>query len=344
MNVGLVYDPAYLKHDTGAHVETADRLVAINSLLESSRVKDRLTPLKPRPATLEEIGQVHSREHITNVERVASGGGGWLDADTVMSSASYEAALLAAGGVITAADAVLAKALDSAFAAVRPPGHHATRRSAMGFCLFNNVAIAARHLLANSQCRRVLIADFDVHHGNGTQDIFYDDPRVLYFSVHQSPLYPGTGQTDETGSGEGKGSTVNMPLPPWSGDEEYLRAFQEVLVPAAHRFQPEFILVSAGYDAHWANSIAMHRVTVSGFADMVGILKSLADKHCAGRVVFVLEGGYHLEALAASVRATLEVLLGSTNIPDPLGSPDALRQSASIDDLIRRTKQVHGLE
>jgi acetoin utilization deacetylase AcuC-like enzyme len=344
MNVGLVYDPIYLKHDTGAHVETADRLAAVNSLLEFSHIKDRLTPLKPRPATLEEIGRVHSQEHITNVERMTSNGGGWLDADTVISSASYEVALLAAGGAITAVDAVLEETIDNAFAAVRPPGHHASRRSAMGFCLFNNVAIAAQHLLANSQCHRILIADFDVHHGNSTQDFFYDDPRVLYFSVHQSPLYPGTGQINETGSGEGKGTIINIPLPPWSGDEEYLRAFREVLIPAAHRFQPEFILVSAGYDAHWADGIAMHRVTVSGFAEMVGILKNLADKHCAGRVAFVLEGGYHIEALATSVRATIEVLLGSTDISDPLGNPSVLRQPASIDSLIRRAKHTHKLE
>lgn len=344
MSVGLVYDPIYLEHDTGMHVENAGRLREVISHLENAQVKARLVPISPRPASVEELSWVHDKEYISLIESSAQRGGGWLDADTVMSPASYKAALFAAGGLIRGVDAVIQGDVESAFALVRPPGHHATSREAMGFCLFNNVAIAAKHALANLHLDRILIADFDVHHGNGTQDTFYADPHVLYFSTHQSPLYPGTGMIRETGDGEAKGTNVNVPLPPGCGDKEYLRIFQEILVPIARRFRPQLILVSAGYDAHWADNLASMQLTVTGFAQMTKILQRLARELCQGRLVFTLEGGYHLQALAASIRATLDVLLDNSEIVDPLGEPRARRASADIAELIQRVKSTHGLE
>jgi acetoin utilization deacetylase AcuC-like enzyme len=286
---------------------------------------------------------VHTPEYISQIKRVVAGGGGWLDPDTVMCPKSYEVALYAAGGVLTAVEAVMKGQVDSAFALVRPPGHHATHNRAMGFCIFNNVAIGAKFALANFNLNRVLIADFDVHHGNGTQETFYADPKVLYFSTHQYPFYPGTGRTDETGTGEGEGTTVNFPMTAGWGDEEYLRAFNEVLVPVARRFQPQLILVSAGFDPHWADSLAMMQVSITGFAQMVTVLKKLADELCQGCLVFTLEGGYNLQVAACSTRATFDVLLDSMEIVDPLGK-SSRGKPGGFDEHIEKIKRIHHLE
>jgi len=340
MKAGLVYDPIYLEHDTGSHPENSQRLVAIMSHLEKTGLINQATTLSPRAASVEELEMVHAPEYISEIKNKAEGGGGWLDADTVMCPKSYEAALYAAGGDLTAVEAVMKGEVNSAFALVRPPGHHATHNRAMGFCIFNNVAIAAKFALANFNLERVLIADYDVHHGNGTQDTFYADPKVLYFSTHQYPFYPGTGSVDEIGAGEGKGFTVNFPMTAGWGDEEYLRAFNEVLVPVARRFQPQLILVSAGFDAHWADDLAMMQVSVTGFAQMVVVLKSLAAELCQGRLVFTLEGGYNLQVLASSVKATFDVLMGSSEIVDPLGkSPGG--KSEGFEEHINRIKRIH---
>jgi len=344
MSVGLVYDPVYLGHDTGDHVENARRLEVTMGLLESSKIRRQLVSITPAPAPLEDLLLVHSAQHITLIDRSGRDGGGWLDGDTVMSAGSYEAAIYAAGGTAKATEMVIKGEVESAFALVRPPGHHATRTDAMGFCLFNNVAIAARKATQKHGLDRVLIVDFDVHHGNGTQDAFYDDPNVLYISTHQYPLYPGTGRVEETGIASGRGHTVNIPLPPWSGDREYLLAFEQIVVPVAHRFRPEIILVSAGYDAHWADNISSMQVTVGGYARMVTILKQLAAELCQGRMVFALEGGYHLQALAYSVKATFEVLLGlPAGVDDPLGAPPQCGGAPDIGPLLQRIKATHGL-
>ncbi|MDP6347755.1 MAG: histone deacetylase [Dehalococcoidia bacterium] len=342
MKVGLAYDPIYLNHDTGGHVENASRLREVMSHLEEKGVLQRVVSLPPRPATTMELARVHTNEHIAHIEATARTGGGWLDSDTVMSGASYEVGLYAAGGALVAVESVLRGGTESAFALVRPPGHHATSRRAMGFCLFNNIAIAARYALDHGSIGRILVVDFDVHHGNGTQDAFYDDPGVLYFSVHQSPLYPGTGGIAETGAGEGTGANINVPLPPGCGDGEYGRAFEEVLAPAARRFQPELILVSAGYDAHWSEALALMKMTVSGFARMVSTLKRLAKEMSSGHLVLCLEGGYNLPALAASVRASLEVLLEDGETDDPLGKPPP-DESPDVSEVLRQTKETHRL-
>jgi acetoin utilization deacetylase AcuC-like enzyme len=260
-----------------------------------------------------------------------------------MSSASYKVALYAVGGILNAVDAVMERKVDSAFGLVRPPGHHATRTRAMGFCLFNNIAIAARQSLRKYSLDRVLIVDFDVHHGNGTQDAFYDDPAVLYFSTHLYPFYPGTGSINEVGVGKGVGTTVNVPLPARCGDEEYSQVFQQILVPLAHRFQPQLILVSAGYDAHWLDPIGSMQLSVSGFAQMTQILQRLALKLCQGRLVFALEGGYHIPALARSIQATLGVLLGEVEVDDPLGQPQQSGKTPAVEAIIQQVKTLHRL-
>ena len=323
VKVGLVYDPIYLEHDTGDHPENSQRLVAMMSYLEKTEAKGKLTLLPPRQASVEELEMVHVPEYISQIKSKADGGGGRLDPDTVMCPRSYEVALYAAGGLLTAVEAVMEGEVDSAFALVRPPGHHAIHNRAMGFCIFNNVAIAAKFALIKFNLSRVLIADFDVHHGNGTQDTFYADPKVLYFSTHQYPFYPGTGWMDEIGIGEGEGTTVNFPMAAGWGDEEYLKAFNEVLVPVARRFQPQFILVSAGFDPHWADSLASMQVSITGFAQIVTVLKKLALELCQARLVFTLEGGYNLQVAASSVKATFDVLLGTPEIVDPLGESSA---------------------
>ncbi len=343
MKVGYVYDPIYLEHDTGQHVEIAGRLEAIISHLEQTGLKQQLELIKPRAASTEELSLVHHKQHVLHIQDVAQEGGGWLDLDTVMSPNSYEAATYAAGGVIRATEAVMDGEVGSAFALVRPPGHHATPQRAMGFCLFNNVAIATKYALAKYELERTLIIDFDVHHGNGTQDAFYDSPQVLYISTHQYPHYPGTGSIEETGSRVARGTTVNIPLPAGCGNAEYLEVFEQIIVPVARRFKPQLVLVSAGYDLHWADGIARMQVSVAGFARMVSIIKGLADELCSGHLVFTLEGGYNLSALADSVKATFDVLLGNTEIKDPLGQSPRRFETPNIAPLIKAIKEIHDL-
>jgi acetoin utilization deacetylase AcuC-like enzyme len=341
VKAGLVYDPIYLEHDTGDHVENSRRLVEAMSYLKETGTKAKLISLPARPASLEEVEMIHAPEYISYVKSKAENGGGWLDPDTVMSPKSYAAALYAAGGVLAAVEAVMNGKVDDAFALVRPPGHHATHDRAMGFCIFNNVAIAGEFALRKFNLNRVLIADFDVHHGNGTQDAFYSDPKVLYFSTHQYPFYPGTGWMDETGTGAGEGTTVDFPMAAGWGDEEYLRAFNEVLAPVARRFQPQLILVSAGFDAHWADQLAMMRVTITGFAQMAMMLKELAAELCQGRLVFSLEGGYNLRVVASSIKAVFDVLLGNSEIDDPLGKASMARKPEGFDEHIEAIKRIH---
>ncbi|MFC1998216.1 histone deacetylase [Chloroflexota bacterium] len=343
MTVGYVYDPIYLEHDTGGHVENPNRLADTITELKQSKVIDKLINIPARPATEQELLTIHTKPHIQNVENSAKSGRGWLDGDTITSRESYQAALYAAGGLINALDAVMASEVDSAFALVRPPGHHATQSHAMGFCLFNNVAVAAKQAIDKYNLSRVLIVDFDVHHGNGTQNSFYADPSVLYFSTHLSPYYPGTGSIEQTGSGAGLGYTVNVPMPAWCGDAEYMRVFKEVLAPAARRYRPELIMVSAGYDSHWADHLAFMQVSITGFAQMASCLKDLSDELCGGKLLFALEGGYNIEALAHSIRATFEVLLGKTDISDPIGPAPKRGSSPNIDSVINEVIKTHRL-
>ncbi len=335
MNVGLVYDPIYLKHDTGAHVENASRLTTTLELLQEKQITEKLLMLSPRPATFEEIGAIHAGEHILNIRNFSESGGGSLDYDTIISANTYEAAVMAAGGAITAVENVLKKNTRYGFALVRPPGHHATCWEARGFCIFNNVAIAAKYVLNNYDIERILIVDFDVHHGNGTQEAFYTDKRVLYFSTHQYPLYPGSGRVDETGTKSGEGFNINIPMVAGWGDYEYQAVYEDILAPIAMKYKPQLILASAGYDAHWADNMAMMEMSVFGFVRITEILKVLAKKLCNDNLAFVLEGGYNVTSLSHSIAATLNTLCGDKYLDDPLGTRES---KTNFDDFARFMK------
>lgn len=302
----IVYHPDYLLHDTGNHPENAHRLRYVVAHLQQTGVWEAVRHLEPRRATPAEVQLVHTADYIKFVRRLSESGGGMLTADTPVSACSYEVALLAAGGALRAVDAVMNGEADNAFALVRPPGHHALPTEGMGFCLFNNVAIAARYAQKTYGVSRVCIVDWDVHHGNGTQEAFYTDPSVLFFSTHQSPWYPWHwGAEDETGEGAGVGFNVNVPMRAGSTDWEYRQAFEEILVPRVNDFQPELVLVAAGYDAHIADPLGRMKITREGFHEMTRIVKELAVQHCHGRLVALLEGGYNLQSLAESVAVTL---------------------------------------
>jgi acetoin utilization deacetylase AcuC-like enzyme len=306
-----MFSDVYLRHLTGSgHPERPARLTAIVDRLRTCGLTTNLVPIRPRPATIEQIAAVHALSYIKRVEHDCRDGVGYIDSpDAPASVESYAVALEAAGGVLAAVDAVMAGTVQNAFCAVRPPGHHALTNRAMGFCLFNNVAIAARHIQQRHKLARVLIVDWDVHHGNGTQAAFYADPTVLYFSTHQSPLYPGTGGADETGEGPGRGFTVNVPLPAGTGDAEYRRVFEECLRPAAAAFRPDFVLISAGFDAAQGDLLGAMKLTPAGYADLTRVVKAIAAGHCRGRLVSVLEGGYALDLLAGSVEAHIRALI-----------------------------------
>jgi acetoin utilization deacetylase AcuC-like enzyme len=308
---GLVYHPAYLEHDMGAgHPESPHRLRSIMQQLEQSGTSARLVQVAPRKAEDEWITQVHSSSYVASLNRHApTSGRVSLDPDTLMSPGSLNAAYLAAGGALAAVDAIMANQVQHVFCAVRPPGHHAEAGRAMGFCLFNNVAIAARYVQKKYGLSRVLIVDWDVHHGNGTQHSFEDDPSVLFFSTHQYPHYPGTGRATERGKGAGEGFTINVPMQAGEGDEEYHAIFLKSLVPAADDFKPEFVIISAGFDAHKDDPLASMGLTEAGYADLTEIVAGIAKRHAKGRILSSLEGGYNLRALAASVEAHIKALL-----------------------------------
>jgi acetoin utilization deacetylase AcuC-like enzyme len=311
--MGLVLDDVYLKHlsaDTG-HPERPERLTAIRSALEDAGLFRTLHRIKPRAATQEELALAHSAAYLALAARELSDLHGLAElstGDTLISPGSLEAAKFAAGGVLQAVDGVMAGNVNAAFCAVRPPGHHATRTRGMGFCVFNNAAVAARYVQQTHSLERVLIVDWDYHHGNGTQDIFYEDGSVFYFSTHHFGAYPGTGHPSDAGAGRGSATTLNVPLTPGASDEEILRAFENDLVPAARRFRPDFVLISAGFDGMRNDLLGCFDITPQGFAAITRVVARVADEFCQGRIVSVLEGGYRLDGLGESVVAHLEAL------------------------------------
>ena len=317
----LIYDDAMVDHRPGwGHPERPERLDAIVGLLRERPIPGARWE-RPPAADQEPVLRVHEERYVAYLESLR-GRSAMVDGDTTVSKGSLPAAWLAAGAAVRAVEAVTGDEAGAAFALVRPPGHHAEADRGMGFCLFNNVAIATEHALAARGCDRVLIVDWDVHHGNGTQHSFEDRDDVLYFSVHRHPYFPGTGSLRATGRGPGEGRNVNVPLHRPMGDAEYVAVFEELLVPVAQEFDPDLVLVSAGFDAHASDPLGGMDVTEEGFAALCGAVRGIADSCCGGRVALTLEGGYDLDGLARSVHACVEVLCGATP-PGGFGRPDA---------------------
>jgi acetoin utilization deacetylase AcuC-like enzyme len=334
--IAVVEDPRFLQHRAPrGHPERPERLAAVHEALALR--EEHLRPIEARPATTEEVLRVHTREHFEIVADAVRRAPGHIDADTYVSQESFDVALLAAGSAIDLARLVAAGEVKTGIAAIRPPGHHAEANRPMGFCLFNNVAITACALRAEAGVERILIFDWDVHHGNGTQHFFEEDPSVLYVSTHQYPYYPGTGDTVEAGIGAGVGSTLNIPLPAGCGDAEYVGALQRLLVPAALAFRPEIVLVSCGFDAHVDDPLASMEVTRAGFRDMATITRALADDLCDGRQVFLLEGGYAASGLREGTSAVLDALLQPQLPPANVEMPPG----STLSTVVGRCATVH---
>jgi len=314
---GIVRDESYLEHQPGDfHPESPKRLETIYGMLEDPDMKENYREVPVREATEEELLFIHSKDYIDMVAATAGKPYGYLDADTQTSEGSYLAALRAAGGLCNAIDMVESGELDNAFALVRPPGHHAERNRGMGFCLFNNVAIGARYAQRKSGLKRILIADWDLHHGNSTQHSFEDDPYILYFSTHQYPYYPGSGSFQEVGTGKGEGYTVNVPLSTGYGDAEYVAIYDQILKPIARQFNPHFVLCSVGFDIYMHDPLGGMSVSPDGFAGLTQVLMDIARESCDGKLVLTLEGGYNLDGLRDSAKAVLKELIGESTIGD----------------------------
>jgi acetoin utilization deacetylase AcuC-like enzyme len=310
LGVALISSEAFLAHRTGmGHPERPERLTAVLQGLKKSGLYDRLLHIEPRGAPLDLIEAVHDREYVRRARVTCERGTRFLDClDCPVSEESYDIAVLAAGAGIFAVDAVVRGRAGAAFCAVRPPGHHAEPDRAMGFCMFNNIAIAARHAQTRHRLKRILIVDFDVHHPNSTQKVFYEDERVLLFSTHRYPFYPGTGARSQTGAGRGAGLTVNVPLQVGTGMPEYREAFERILRPAADEFAPQLVMVSAGFDAHRADPLGGMALSSADFGELTSSVAAIARRHCSGRIVSFLEGGYDLEALSTAVQAHIRAL------------------------------------
>jgi acetoin utilization deacetylase AcuC-like enzyme len=335
---GVVVDRRYRDHrGPQGHPERPERLAAVERAIDAHRAE--LTWLPARPASDEEILRVHGPAHLAGIAEAARRAPGQLDPDTYVSQASFEVARLAAGGAIDLARAVASGRLHSGLAAVRPPGHHAEAGRPMGFCLFNNVAIAARALQAEDGVGRILIFDWDVHHGNGTQHSFDEDPSVLYASTHQFPYYPGTGAAGEIGHGRGAGFTLNIPLPAGCGDEIYLGAVQRLLVPVTREFHPDIILVSCGFDAHADDPLAAMQLSGAGFRALSAIVRGLAEDCCSGRVAFVLEGGYAPSGLYEGTQALLSVLTQAAAPALPAEAP--IPRGSVLEAVVGRVAMAH---
>ena len=333
-STAVFYDPIYLEHDTGyGHPERPERLETTMQMMERVGLTDKVRIISPRDATTDEIQLVHPNKYVETVKRMAESGGGWLDPDTHVGMRSYAAALKSAGAVLEGLERIFSGDIDNAFCLVRPPGHHATEERGMGFCLFNNNAIAARFAIKEFGIKRVFILDWDAHHGNGLQDIFYDDNKVLYTSLHQYPHYPGTGGTGELGIGSGEGFTVNFPLPARSGEEVYLAAFDQVILPMARAFEPQLVLISAGYDGHFSDLLCSMLLRGNSYAEMTVRLKGLAEDFCGGKMMAALEGGYNLVGIAISITDTIAVMAGE----------DILVQEDTDSEIIHPSSR-HGME
>jgi acetoin utilization deacetylase AcuC-like enzyme len=334
---GVVHSERFKDHVTGdGHPESPSRIGAIGRAVKATSLAGRLSPIPTRSAEHEEILIVHTERLYQEVLSTRDQDVVYLDEDTVTSPESADVALTAVGSVLNCVDQVLEGEVENAFAFVRPPGHHAKPDRAMGFCLFNNIAIGAQHALRNRGLSKVLIIDFDLHHGNGTQKAFYTSPEVLYISTHQWPHYPGTGGLEECGKEEGEGYTVNVPLPAGMGDFEYLRIFRELVSPLGREFAPDVVLVSAGFDAHHQDPLGSMEMTHSGYGFLTQEILAIADACCSGKVVFVLEGGYELTGLEKSVTSMLEAATA------PVPGPVAIAGGESTVEIMEAVRSAHG--
>ena len=343
MTTAYLTHDAFTTHDFPRHPEHAGRIKAVWQQLAAQGLSQQLLHIEPDAATDEQIFAVHTAEHlnrlimVANQDRMVQ-----IERDTYALPVSLAAARLAAGGVTGAIDAVCGGRAHNALAVVRPPGHHATPNWQMGFCLLNNIAIGARHAQAQHKVEKVLILDYDVHHGNGTQDIFYSDPSVMFMSIHQSPFYPGSGAFDETGAGAGEGYTLNVPIGGGLGDTPYQRIFAEIVWPAAERFDPDLMLISAGLDAHWVDPLANMQLSLGGYDHLARECIKMAEHLCDGKIVFVMEGGYDLKALSHGWCNIARALLGVDELSDPCGSAPA-PSSQTIQPVIDQVRRIHGL-
>ena len=337
--LGVYRDPIYIAHETGSfHPESPQRLEVIYSMLEDNGVRRLYEQCSMRKAELHEITLIHSASHFERVAATAGVPQSYLDADTQTSEDSFDAALYAAGAVLDGIDLVSSGKMRNIFALVRPPGHHAERDRAMGFCLFNSIAIGAQYAIKKHALERVLIVDWDLHHGNGTQHSFYDDQRVLYFSTHQYPFYPGSGDFQETGTGIGRGFSVNVPLGMGCGDNDFYTIFKEVLEPIADLYRPQLVLVSAGFDTHFDDPLGGMKMTPDGYAALAGLVQQIANRHAEGRLLLTLEGGYSLSGLRDSVRAVIEQLAGKHQVEE--GAAEGTGHDRSTDRIIETVAQV----
>ncbi len=344
MTTAYVTHPRYTEHDFPGHPEHAGRIQAVWQQLDAAHLLPRMKRLDPAPVDDTLLHSVHSASYVEMLNwMVTQDRMVQFDSDTFAMPESAEVARLSAGGVVAGVDAVLSGRADNALAAVRPPGHHALADRGMGFCLLGNVPIAARFAQREYGLKRIMIVDYDVHHGNGTQDMFYADDSVLFISTHQAPFYPGTGSLNETGHGKGRGYTLNVPLRPGHGDESFYQVYQQLIWPAAQRFQPELILVSAGFDAHWKDPLAMLRLSLEGYAYLTHELIRMADKLASGRIVFALEGGYDLGVLAHGVRNIAHALIGDEDLSDPFGKRPLPSGEPDVTPLIEEVRRIHAL-
>ena len=341
LKTGIVFDPVFLKHNQVGHPENAKRLDAIVTGLKESELIEKLIQVKSREAVVEEILYCHTEEYVEHLKEFCEAGGGYLDPDTYSNQYSFDAASTVVGSSIDLTKAVINGELNNGFALLRPPGHHALSNKSMGFCLLGNISIAAKAALNKQGIERVAIVDFDVHHGNGTQALIGDDPNILFISTHQYPFYPGTGSLREIGRGEAEGSLINIPLEAGVGDTGFIRIYEEIVLPALRKFNPDLILVSAGYDAHWDDPLANLNLSLTGYNWISRELIKLANEFCSGKIIFFLEGGYNLDVLRYGVTNAIRGLMGIDSFEDPFGQSKI--PEPDNKKLITELRQIHKL-
>lgn len=337
MVAGIVYEKEYILHNTWGHVERAERLESIIENIKQNGIWDRLVKIAPVPALLEEVSLVHTPEYIQKVKLFSERGGGSFGGGNIGSERTYQVSLLAVGGALAATRAVMDGKLDKCFALIRPPGHHAKPAHGMGFCFFNNLAVAARFALKEYGLKRILLVDWDAHHGNGIENVFYREAEVLYFSVHRKWSYPGTGWPENAGEGAGAGYNINVPLDKGAGDGDYLRVFEEILVPVARQYRPELVMVAAGQDAYCRDPIGEMGLSECGYGAMAAVVCKIAGEYAGGKLVAALEGGYALGGLARCTTAILNSLLNKENNlyqAEPGPSPGTLETISRVKEIL----------